>query len=699
MARYTQDEWARAHPNLKPVGDELKGPCPACGGDDRFRVHADGRFFCRKCCPDGGDTAAFRRILDAAGLNGTTRRREWTYRTVAGETVRAVRIDGPTGKRVLREPKGVEGPYLPLMMPVDGGGPVVLVEGETCAEAVHAAGFTAVCWLGGTGTLDQTAWREFVFGGEDRVEIVLWPDHDKPGRQAMGKLAAILRDHPEVDHFSLKAVRVPPDKPEKWDAADAGADEIRQLVGEADESAFADLLGAVDAAEADDEATPANPKKKLTELAAAKILLDSMAGRWCFDSRKKVWRRLRDGRLWTEDDEGALREAGETIGAYKGARGMHRKHSLANALALTAVQIGMYERRWDTGGDLCCPGGIIRCADGTWHPGAEDPAARHTRLTAVDPDMEGEAPEWERFLRVTTGGDADLIRDVWCFVGYTLTTDTREEMFYVPFGPPGTGKTTFIRTVEYLMGDYARVVSIDRLIGKHPSHRQWMAGLDGARLVISSEPPPTSASWRSGEMSSLVSGETQEANFMRGNSFNFPPVAKIWITANEIPRASGPNSGILRRIVPLPFTRPVPDDKKDRGLYEKLKAEAPAILGWAVRGLAEYRQHGMGTLSQSVLDRRREYAAEQDDVGRWIATSGDVALDIQGAVPKGQAHDLYAAWCNEEGIRALGKRQFFARMLTRHGIGEGKTSGGVRIWTGLMAVAPDDMPDARKTLR
>ena len=42
---------------------EMAGPCPKCGGDDRFHVKADW-FFCRQCNSKGGDAIAFLRWLN-----------------------------------------------------------------------------------------------------------------------------------------------------------------------------------------------------------------------------------------------------------------------------------------------------------------------------------------------------------------------------------------------------------------------------------------------------------------------------------------------------------------------------------------------------------------------------------------------------------------------------------------------------------
>lgn len=170
---------------LKWAGAEIKGPCPACGGTDRFWIptrgaHA-GIFGCRGCQP-GQNVGAFRAIVDvcrglgwqANGHDPLTRptspfpisrgrtppnpaeiaagretgaparkngqsapARRWQYRNAAEDTFEVVRVgDGP-GKQIHREPAGVSGPYLPLGEPVDG---VAIVEGETCRDAVEAAG-------------------------------------------------------------------------------------------------------------------------------------------------------------------------------------------------------------------------------------------------------------------------------------------------------------------------------------------------------------------------------------------------------------------------------------------------------------------------------------------------------------------------------------------------------------------------------
>ena len=93
--------------------------------------------------------------------------------------------------------------------------PVVIVEGEKCADALAglAEGFGVLSWLGGSGAVGRTDWK--ALAGR---EVILWPDADGPGREAMARLGG------ELDRIGAAEVRViepEPDRPDGWDVADA----------------------------------------------------------------------------------------------------------------------------------------------------------------------------------------------------------------------------------------------------------------------------------------------------------------------------------------------------------------------------------------------------------------------------------------------------------------------------------------------
>jgi DNA primase len=59
-----ESELARRGAKLKRLGRELIGPCPACGGTDRFAVNVHNQIWNCRGCAMGGDVIELVRHLD-----------------------------------------------------------------------------------------------------------------------------------------------------------------------------------------------------------------------------------------------------------------------------------------------------------------------------------------------------------------------------------------------------------------------------------------------------------------------------------------------------------------------------------------------------------------------------------------------------------------------------------------------------------
>ena len=228
-ARRTQDDWARALHNLKRVGSQLQGPCPLCGGKDRFRVNATGGAFCNQCLPDGSDTARFTELIRTVFGEvppphhpQPKRRRtkvktgKWRYRSTCSppQTVTVVR---KAGKRITNSPSGLTGLRWYPLAGFDPTRDVLIVEGETTCDAARRLGLNATTWKGGSGNTAQAEWSAVVEGSPI---VVIWPDADKSGIKCARKIAEALL---ECGHDDVRLVDVS-DLPDKHDLADIEVD-------------------------------------------------------------------------------------------------------------------------------------------------------------------------------------------------------------------------------------------------------------------------------------------------------------------------------------------------------------------------------------------------------------------------------------------------------------------------------------------
>jgi putative DNA primase/helicase len=93
---------------------------------------------------------------------------------------------------------------------------IIVVEGEKKAEALQAlfdeavTPIVATCWVGGAPGVLKADWAPLL-----ARNCILWPDNDDVGRKAMDDVMA------RVDATEFLVLKIPEDKPKKWDAADA----------------------------------------------------------------------------------------------------------------------------------------------------------------------------------------------------------------------------------------------------------------------------------------------------------------------------------------------------------------------------------------------------------------------------------------------------------------------------------------------
>ncbi len=271
------------------------------------------------------------------------------------------------------------------------------------------------------------------------------------------------------------------------------------------------------------------------------------------------------------------------------------------------------------------------------------------------------------------------------WAGSALTGDCRDELAVFLYGPRGTGKSVYTETIAACMGVYGATVSGNRVARDNNQHPQWLAGLQGKRLVYVHE-LPDSGRWQSEYLNTLIDGGTVEANRMRQDSINFRSVAHVIATGNH--RPSAPSSdGIWRRLAVVQF-RHVPDVPDTNLKADLLRNELPGVFVWLLEGLNRWIDNGRKLTIPEVLKQDTAgYEADSDPVRQFV----DDCLIIAPGCVVGNA-DLYAAftewWEANQGGKVMTPNRL-SRRLTDMGLPssspmERGTKRG-RIGVGLLA--------------
>lgn len=277
---------------------------------------------------------------------------------------------------------------------------------------------------------------------------------------------------------------------------------------------------------------------------------------------------------------------------------------------------------------------------------AHNPKQLITKLAPVDFDPEATAPRWEAFLSEVFTGDETLIRFVQKAMGYTLTGDMREQVFFIAYGGGANGKSTLLNTVRRVMGDYAANTPFSTFEADNQNkYGNDMAALKGSRFVtaIESEQDKRLAEAR---VKTIIGGDPVTCRFLYGEYFTMEPTFKVWLAVNHRANIREQNPGMWRRILPIPFTQSF-EGRADKTLAGKLEAEAPGILNWMLDGLRLWKEQTLEPIPDSVLDAKAEYKRDMDTLGEWIEERATVAEGVSAL--SSELYADYRAWSEQRG--------------------------------------------------
>lgn len=338
---------------------------------------------------------------------------------------------------------------------------------------------------------------------------------------------------------------------------------------------------------------------------------------------------------------------------------------------------------------------LINCLNGTYdlsdftfrEPRWDDYLTMQTNFRhTVSRDIRCE--RWEKFIDEVTESNHDKADFLQRALGYSMLGMSNEECMFILHGKTTrNGKSTLLNTIEYMLGDYSKVVPVGMICkGDRQKDAEaaspTLAGLKGKRFVTMSESNEY-GKMDEEKIKQLTGGEEISARALYQSAITYKPQFTLWLSCNDLPLVTDKSLFASERIKVIEFNRHFSPQEQDTHLKDELTTmEAMSgIFMWLVRGYIRYKEHGLA-MSEELTQVVRNYERDNDLVLQFLESRC-----VQSEEANIKAKDLYNAyklWAKSEGAFILSARKFNSEMERHPEWFERKsTSSGFVIYWGV----------------
>ncbi|WP_417479666.1 phage/plasmid primase, P4 family [Maricaulis maris] len=292
-----------------------------------------------------------------------------------------------------------------------------------------------------------------------------------------------------------------------------------------------------------------------------------------------------------------------------------------------------------------------------------------------------EAPTFERFLHESLSDEtAQTFLDL---AGHALLRSRNSQSMWIVEGPPASGKSTLVDLIAELFGTYAVAPDTGLLFDTSKfgsgGPNEDLFALNGAAWAVFPE-GPSGCALNPSRCKTLTGGDKLSARPLYGHLTQFENKAELLLVTNHETRLNVEDGGLRRRVKRVLFKRPVPPERRDHHLNNKLVAEGAAILNLLLRHAQAVREHGI-RVSQEVVADTADMLTNQDILQTFI---DECLLILPTAQSKGtELYDSYRNWCVMQGIPPRTAHRFYKSIEQKEPKIEPYTLNGSKAYRGV----------------
>jgi len=270
-------------------------------------------------------------------------------------------------------------------------------------------------------------------------------------------------------------------------------------------------------------------------------------------------------------------------------------------------------------------------------------------------------PNWMKFMRSTLLHDRDRYKLIQEWIGYCLTPDTSKQKMMLLRGPKRSGKGTILRVLHEIVGrEQAADLSLRKL-----TEQFGLQNMVGKQVALMNEAilPRHGDGNVALELLLKIVGEdvVDIPRKFKTSLGEYKLPTRITMSANAIPQIPDDNGALESRLLIVDFDKSF-EGREDYALTEKLKAEAPGVLLWALEGLRRLRAQGRFTTPESMKTALAEWRTSTSPTAAFLEEVCVEGPRGEHEVGKHELYECWSQWSRERGLRPVAKTRFFEKI-------------------------------------
>ena len=241
---------------------------------------------------------------------------------------------------------------------------------------------------------------------------------------------------------------------------------------------------------------------------------------------------------------------------------------------------------------------------------------------SYDPHASG--PRFNEFLHQISLGNREIIDVLQEYTGAALfkIPNKKTQKAMILIGTGANGKSVFTSLVRHILHPETTASYKVKEIGNDKK----MVHLLSKSAAITDE-MGTKAILEGEAFKELVGGGSMEYEPKYMNPMEAVFDAKFFINGNALPFTNDVSKGLLRRLLIVPFDAYFPEKKQDKSLLDKLYAEAPAVINWAIEGAKRLIKNNYNFAyaeSKTNLDEITAFSEMNNPLREWLKDNCDL---------------------------------------------------------------------------